>query len=447
MFPLRLSPFEESFLLDDHTGSALDILLGMELRGEVDRQAFELAFRQALERHPLLQAQPRRTRSGRYEWVLDNRYPAELLWREVDDPTAAQPSESKVYATDGVPTRVIMQQSPGKTHLTFHCHHTRTDGAGVFQFLGDLLIGYARRVDEGCAIDLPSLDARRLRTRSQFGLNAWRLLQRLPKLAVGVHGIRQFVTRKPAVLVPTAASDDHASSSSASTRRIVEFSIEATAGLRATAKRHQASLNDLLARDLFLAIRNWRLERGFDAPADWLRLMVPINMRSAADAVMSAANVVSTVYLDRQPQDCLDPSALLQGIRDEMQLIKDKELGLIFVLSLAAAGTIPGGIGRLSRGQDCLATAVFTNLMRPIDHWALPRSQGLLTAGNLTIESLDIYAPLRRRTLVSCATLTYADRLRWCLRFDREHLSEADIDSFVAHLRNRINASTIAQDV
>ncbi|MFM2096211.1 MAG: hypothetical protein RIS70_3335, partial [Planctomycetota bacterium] len=196
-----------------------------------------------------------------------------------------------------------------------------------------------------------------------------------------------------------------------------------------------------LARDLFLTIQSWRQQRGFDKASDWVRLMVPINMRRAEDAVMPAANVVSTVYLDRQPHACTDPEALLRSIHDEMQLIKENELGLIFVLFLAAAGIVPGGIRQLTKGQEKIATAVFSNLMRPLEAWGLPRRDNRIAAGNLIVESLDVYAPLRRNMLLACVALTYADQLRWCLRYDHERLSDEEIESFTEQLRDRVLAT------
>lgn len=441
MFPLRLSPFEESFLHDDESGCSLDIVLRMELRGVVDRPALEKAFRTALDRHPLMKAQVRRTWTGRYHWVLDDRHPPELIWMDAASETRPFPPTGKVYAAEGVPTRISMWVQSDRTTMVFHCHHTRTDGAGLFQFLGDLFVAYARNLDPRCTADLPPLEPGQLAVRHKFGLNPWRLLRCLPKLAVGLRGIRQFTSRRPAVLTPTREGLLESPQDVATSTRVIDIDAAATASLRAVAKSRNASLNDLLARDLFLAIQSWRQQRGFDKASDWVRLMVPINMRREEDAVMPAANCVSTVYLDRQPHACTDPEALLRSIHDEMQLIKENELGLIFVLSLAAAGIVPGGIRRLTRGQESIATAVFSNLMRPLETWRLPRRDDRIAAGNLIVESLDVYAPLRRNMLLACVALTYADQLRWCLRFDHERLTDEEIESFTGQLRDRVLAT------
>jgi hypothetical protein len=211
--------------------------------------------------------------------------------------------------------------------------------------------------------------------------------------------------------------------------------------LRAAAKRQSVSLNDLLTRDNFLAIHDWRVERGAVRDDDWMRLMVPINMRRAEDRSIPAANIVSTVYLDRRPVHCESPDELLRSIHEEMALIKDRDLGLIFSLTLRLARMFPGGITRLTSNQQCVATAVFTNTMRPLDHWQLPREGGRLRAGNLLLENLDVYAPLRRNTLLTCAVLTYDDRLRICVRMDGRYLNLTDRDRFLVLLSKRLMAS------
>ena len=73
------------------------------------------------------------------------------------------------------------------------------------------------------------------------------------------------------------------------------------------------SINDLLARDLFLAIDRWRRNANVSAGDDWLRMMIPMNMRRPSDALMPAADVVSTVFLDRRPRDFANPGSLLRA--------------------------------------------------------------------------------------------------------------------------------------
>ncbi len=449
MFPIPLTPFEESFLVDDRTGSELDVLARCRFTGRADRARMEAAFRHALLRHPLLNALVRRTRQGRYEWVCDPQgdVVAHLEWTEDHLLEPEFPPCQPINARDGIPTRLIVDVRDDRTDLVLHFHHTRADGAGMFQFLEDLLLHYANSGRPLQQIEFPRLEPDRLLARNHFGLSAIGWLRKLPKLWVGLRGIRQFVSRQPATLV--AVSHDVNSPSAPDGRILgcVDLSVAETLAIREAAKRQSVSLNDLLTRDNFLAIHDWRVETGVARGADWMRLMVPINMRRAEDRSIPAANIVSTIYLDRQPAHCESPQELLRSIHEEMTLIKSRELGLIFPLTLRLARLLPGGIARLTSNQQCVATAVFTNTMRPLDHWQLPREGGRLLAGNLVLENLDVYAPLRRNTLLTCAVLTYADRLRICARMDGRYLNLTDRDRFLSLLRKRLMASVDAGGV
>ena len=80
-------------------------------------------------------------------------------------------------------------------------------------------------------------------------------------------------------------------------------------------------------------------------------------------------------------------------------------------------------------------------LFRSLESWRLPRRDNRIAAGNLIVESLDVYAPLRRNMLLACVVFTYADQLRWCLRFDHERLTDEEIESFTKQLRDRVLAT------
>jgi len=443
MFPIPLTPFEESFLVDDRSGSELDVLARCRFAGRADRTRMEAAFRHALRRHPLLGAQVRRTRWGRYEWVSGSvdAEVAPLEWSTDGDPQPEFPPAQPIKARDGIPTRLIVDVRDDHTILVLHFHHTRADGRGTFQFLEDLLLHYANSEPAMEQIEFQRLEPNRLIERNRFGLSAVGWLRKLPKLAVGLRGIRQFVARQPATLVAVSMDVNSPSAPDGRIVGCVDLSAEESSALRDAAKRQSVSLNDLLTRDNFLAIHDWRVERGAVRDEDWMRLMIPINMRRAEDHSIPAANIVSTVYLDRQPADCDSPDELLRSIHEEMTLIKDRELGLIFPLTLRFARMLPGGIARLTANQHCVATAVFTNTMRPLDHWRLPREGGLLRVGNLLLEHLDVYAPLRRNTLLTCAVLTYNDRLRICARMDGRYLNPTDRDRFLVILHKRLIAS------
>lgn len=61
--------------------------------------------------------------------------------------------------------------------------------------------------------------------------------------------------------------------------------------------------------------------------------------------------------------------------------------------------------------DQCLATAVFTNVLDPTLRFPLPRRQGKLVVGDSILEKLEGFAPLRPKTHAAFAALMYAGRI------------------------------------
>ena len=204
-----------------------------------------------------------------------------------------------------------------------------------------------------------------------------------------------------------------------------EFTAEETIELRRSAKALAVPLNDLLARDLFLALEDWRRQHAPGKSRDWLRLTVPINLRTPADLDMPAANVISMVFLDRRPSDMADRRQLLQGIHAEMQQIKRLGLGLTFVLSLWAVRRLPGGLPRMARKAQCSATSLLSNLGTLLADAPLPRQGDRIVLGNAVLESIDAVGPLRPYTYAAFSVFSYAGQFCITLHYDPRAFSPA----------------------
>jgi hypothetical protein len=164
-----------------------------------------------------------------------------------------------------------------------------------------------------------------------------------------------------------------------------------------------------------------------------------MNLRTLADRRLPAANVVSMVFLDRRARDMGDPQRLLDSIHGEMSLIKRRQLGLTFVLSLRVCQWLPGGLDRMTRANTCAATAVLTNLGAVFNRCPLPYRDGHLVAGEAVLQGVDGLAPLRPLTCAAIVLLIYAGHLRITLHYDSRVLTAMDarelIDDFAARLR------------
>ena len=314
-----------------------------------------------------------------------------------------------------------------RTDLTVQLHHVACDALGTVRFLEELLCRYAGQIGIDGLPPLPPSRPEKLRRRGRFGLNAWQLFRTLGCQAVGLLGVWKFAVHRPAPLgaqvSPQAARALPAAYPATLTHRLT---VEESAGLRRSAKASTVSLNDLLARDLFLAFEDWRAQHAPGRRHDWLRLTVPVSLRTPADGDMPVANVISMVFLDRRPADMADPGRLLQGIHAEMGQIKRFGLGLTFVLSLWAVRRLPGGVPRMARKAQCAATSLLSNLGPVLADVKLPRQGGRIVLGGAVLESIDAVGPLRPQTYTAFSVLSYAGQLGITLHYDPRAFTAAE---------------------
>ncbi|MDH3718959.1 MAG: hypothetical protein OES79_12640, partial [Planctomycetota bacterium] len=339
--------------------------------------------------------------------------------------------------------RVSAQRSGTLTDLVFQFHHSSCDAVGALRFIEDLLVIYAALVDtDAQPAGVRSIDERRLPERGQFGLTRRKLLGMLHKQSVGLLGARQFLMRTPVPVQPIAIESAGAALPSdfpAAQAHI--FSEMETAALLAAARDAGTTVNNLLVRDLFLALGDFRLRRQLSDDHQWLRLSIPVNLRSQDDERLSAANVVSMIFLDRRPFEFGNELALLKGIDHEMRRIKKNQLGLTFPLSLRFTRSLPGSISRMrrmSKKEICRGTAVLSNLVRPFIDAPLHRCDGKINAGGMILERIEFLPPVRPYTLAAFGALTYADRLHLALHFDQRGLATTEatelLKDFIGHI-------------
>jgi hypothetical protein len=150
-----------------------------------------------------------------------------------------------------------------------------------------------------------------------------------------------------------------------------------------------------------------------------------MNLRVPEDRLLPAANVVSSVFLDRKGEDCADPQQLLISIHDELELIRRNQLGLTFHFSLALCRLLPGGIRKTARAQQCPVSCVFTNVGKAMMRSPLPKSAsaGRLIVGDAILESFQGLIPIRPHSCLTFGTHQYARSLVLDVHYDSDALS------------------------
>lgn len=448
LFPLPLSPFEHLFLLEELPSYPIQFFARLRFRGRLQPHALNEALGTALTRHPLLTAIVQADSAGQTCWV-----PCQDFVPSVDvvqgEPAETFPAVSPldIHTRPGLQVTAVLGSDNSDVLLQFH--HAACDGVGAMDFATDLLTAYANSLGNTNRFRFKPLDVDRLHQRATLPLSGWKLWRWAMRRLPDVPKLWKMYRRKPAPFVPHRPSLDDASPPPMFPEVCVHrLSRPESAALAGLAQGSESSLNSLLARDLLVALDQWRQRNGFATDA-CLRLMLPINMRTPADRRMPAANVVSTVYLDHCPDDGLDADALLGRINRLMENIKRDHIGLAWLVALPLLQRMGRAWGKARRSRRrCLYSALLTNIGPVLASSPLPRKDRQLVVGEAILENVDFVPVTRSLQCIGLAVTNYAGCVSLGMRYDSRVLNPQQarevLDEYVRVLGASIHSSAVS---
>lgn len=441
-FPLDLTPFELLMIRDDRHAYPMVAEIRLMLSGNVDRCAMEAAVQNAAIRHPLLNARLENRRDRRPRWSA-GKHPTIVEWGTSTECTDRDVTHIDLSTESGL--LVIADVNQDKLQLRIRVHHANCDGIGVFVFLEDVLAEYANATSDLPRIELRRIDQTALKRRGRLEWNSRNMLQRIRHFAFGARQTWKFATRKP-VTIHATANESRGDRSSNVARTHCRESSGLLSRLRRTAAKNNVTLNDLLLRDWFLAIRKWNTRHDNRGANALLRLLMPCNLREDKHHELSAANVMGYSFLSRTTNDCDDHDELLRGISLETEFIRTRRASLIFIRTLEAANALPMGQYLMPTSDRCLATALLSNIGDPTMAFdaAFPRHNGRLVVGNLVLDEIEAYSPIRPQTRAGIVVNTYANQLSIGMTYDRSALPSSAASSLLGMLRSQLELSAFA---
>lgn len=407
VLPLPLNAVEQYMLADDSADYPRYFLLVLRLREPLDELLLRRAIDAATQRHPLLRANVEYDGDRPQRWIVCPRPQHPIQSRDrgsqrLDDGTWHAPSFD-LQQEPGV--RFHVRHDRGGDALVVEFHHACTDGLGAVRFLSDVMGLYAAGL-LGADAALPMLAPNRLATRDAFGLTGWLRPLRWLYGSLGWLAAGEFLLHRPAALgnLLTASSLPAGGTSGLCSATLTA---RQTAALVLAAKRHGVTVNDLVIRDMFLALQEIIERHWAERTRAHKRIMVPTNLRSGDDHLLPAANVVAMINLDRRPQRWKNPDRFLRVLHWELMLVKKLRLGVIFVQILHTLHTLFGTLERFLPRDRCQATCVVSNL-------------GPVFAGFAPslVRAVEFYPPIRPLTAAAFGVLTYNDCMTISLRYD-----------------------------
>jgi len=370
-FPRPATAFEHLMAVER---SAMICTLRLELEGTLRRADFEAAVEAARAHHPLLRAR--------------------IVWRD-GRPWWEEAPGSVVFQT-------------GQSLIVARWHHACCDGRGFLRFMTDVLVEYDRRLGGTASrpvVRAPGPPDRPLPPSGARG---------------GVVDAVRRLLRIHARLAPGRGSTSGPILVSHS------FSAETSAALSRAAGAAGTSANDLLARDLILALRAWNGAR--NAGTSRLALAVPMSLWSGG---WEACNEVSLAVLEWDAESGEAPDEILREVARQMARRK-ADRAVRFTRVLERLHRRPWLMRLFPRRPILYATAVITNWGRP----SFLRGGGRF--GNVTVRRCHGFTPVRAGTRASLAVVRRADGLDLGLTCDGSCFDEADaralLDLYVAQV-------------
>lgn len=441
-----MTPFEEHMFFDDVPEYPMTGFFRLRFSGCLQAEALDAAIQTTVSRHPLVRSRIVRNAQNELCWELTGG-PAIPLAAWSADRQAEFPAGDSVDLTQSIGTRIWLVTQKGAHDLVVQIHHACTDALGMCHLIDDLLVSYAQLLGDVLShTELRPLNNDQLWARNSFGLTWRRLLQLLPKHVLGLGIVGRFFLRRAVPLRLHASDQSIVASATFPAVCVFEFNRLETERLLSGAKDKQVTVNDLIARDLFLAIDLWRRQSGVGTPSDWIRLFVPINERTPDDRTLSAANVMSAVFLERTPRQMTNAETLLRSIQSEMRTVKRARLGLLLIATHWFLRRVPRLRNLVIRRAGCLASCVFSNLGIVLSQTPLPRQDGQICIGDVRLEGVEFFAPLRPLTHVTICIVTYAERLSVDLQFDPRAISRPQAEQLLACVVERIRESMRSDD-
>ena len=346
--------------------------------------------------------------------------------------------------------RVLVNSSGENQTIGFVVHHACVDGMGAFQFMQDVAIAYGmceNQANEAEPIQ-PEIAVKYLRKyRDSNGGNRLLHFLRWPfDLLAMVSALEMLVNRPKPIELANGGQrivDQIVDGfeSDLKTTETIEMLLTDNETKRAkrNGKANGQTLNDRVVESVFLAIEDWNKAHNPPNAGSLIRLMVPMNLRQAP--VVSAANMVAMVNLDRRVGRWKSLVKFRQWLKREMNLIKFTRSGVTANRFLKLQKLMFGRWPMQETSNPCLATCLVSNfgdIFRAFRSDAVRASDNRLRFGELPIVSFRTVTPLRSGSNVFIGLFSYAGQLSFNVTYNsrvlERHHVEHLMDSVKRHL-------------
>lgn len=465
VFPLPLSDFEYYMLLDDRPSHPMVFVMVVDVSGSLREDPFRDSVNELLKSQPLLNCRVEKRAEQGWCWVPLPDLSAVVEWTSVADDAVKcfVPSVRNldVRSQPGIHIEVVAAMSAARIILSLH--HACCDGLASLQLVGELLARYGQKTvapGQKTPEFLPP-DFRKLLQRENYETGEAAAQRQQRSLGRIVGKVSRLLLRSPVMLAgsadlirnsadqvktmhsKTAVGKSTARSKDDQTHVAIHSTVLTKAthrALRAVAAQQNVSINDLFVREMMLHIRDWNRRGGLRFGRRWIRIAMPLSMRTSMHDDMPAANVVSYALITRREVDCENPGDLLRSIHEQTSNVLFNREGIVCLKLFRILRKIPGAMKAFLSFKTVLSTMVLANVgdVRRKFSGRFPLAQGRWIAGNVIVEQIRGVAPVRPNTRASMSIGDYAGELSISLRTDGLVLNAGHSTEFLCEYESRL---------
>lgn len=452
LFPLPLSDFEYYMVLDDRPSHPMVFVMVVDVSGCLMEAQFRQSLRELLDSHPLLNCRVEKQAESGWCWIPLSTPQSVLEWEQVaaDVGSAFVPVVRTLDIRSSSGIRLQVKTTGSAARIAMWLHHACCDGLAALQLVGELLARYGQKTAEAGAKqpEFAEVDVRKLRERENYETGDAAAQRQKRSLTRIIGKVSRLLLRAPVVLASSAdlarrSGSGGADASQCGVVREVETSAAAIQSavlskatyraLRSVAAKQDVSINDLFIREMILQIRQWNRRGGILFGRRWIRLAIPLSMRTQLHENMPAANVVSYALVTRREKDCEDPEELLRSIHRQTSDVLYNREGIVCLKLFRILRRIPGAMNAFLSFKTVLSTMVLANVgdVRRRFSGRFPLQKGKWVAGNVVVEQIHGVAPVRLNTRASMSIGDYAGELSISLRTDSLAINAQDANQFL----------------
>lgn len=440
LFPLPVNAVEKFMIHDGRPHYPMMCDVELQFQGAIRRDTFDEALAFAVARAPLFRSVLGDVKKRGLTWQLTDRMPP-VDWEDYGVSYTAEYDEMiDLRADPGL--RIYVRSGEERSTILLHFHHATCDGLGAFVFAEDLLTAYHNATPGATYVKPRKWESQRLNKRCTHALENPGLWRGLYDMQCGIRGAANFFLERP--LPMTAGKVSLTKNASRLQNGLITMAVnpDVTKALRTWTAAQKVTLNDVLLRDLFVALHSWMNEQRTTVGSRRLRILMPQSLRGRGDAAMPSTNDLGFAFLARKGTLIEDRNALLDSLTPELAAIRKDNLSRHFIGGLELVDKL-GLLPWLLNGSSCFSTAVLTNFGNSWRRFQakLPPGNGGLIAGNLIYDGLVGTPPCRPHTGAAFSVSTTSDQIFLSLKHDPYHYSREESVSLLTRYVEEVTRS------